>query len=89
MTAHSIIVRLNQLENNKMRIIPNSLDLVIRNLDALPHGTGARYLVVIEGQDNEYVAKRWTRVPKCTNWELLIDLGGDHESLHRNYWLLQ
>ena len=48
--AHSIIDNVN---------IPND---AIHNLEALPHGTGCAYLLVITGQyDNEYIAKRWMR----------------------------
>lgn len=43
-------------------IIDFSPELVIRNLDALPRGTGCRFLLVIESPfPNEYVAKRWLR----------------------------
>lgn len=42
--------------------IPYNKKLIIRNLESLPRGTGARYLVAIEGQNGELVAKRWARV---------------------------
>ena len=34
--------------------------MIVRNLDQLPRGTGAKYLEVIEGQyPREYIAKQW------------------------------
>ena len=32
-----------------------------KNLDALPKGTGCRFLVVIEGERGDLVAKEWKR----------------------------
>jgi len=54
-----------------------SLD--IRNIDALPRGTGARYLVTIRGQGEELVASRWARViPKRLKAnEVLVDMKGE------------
>ena len=54
-------------------MIDYSPELTITNLDALPRGTGASYLLVIESPyANEYVAKAWKRVlPKniaCCEW---------------------
>jgi len=45
----------------KSEIIKFSRDLVIKNLCCLPRGTGAKYLEVIRGEGNEYVAKQWRR----------------------------
>lgn len=56
----------------KAQIIPNSRTLDIRNLDALPRGTGCRYLEVIRGQGEEFVAKQWRRKP--VKDAILIDL---------------
>lgn len=42
-------------------VIPFTRDLKIRNLNALPQGLNAPFLIVIEGQDGEYVAKQWKR----------------------------
>jgi hypothetical protein len=44
-------------------VIPISRELKITNLDALPRGTGARYLEVIRGEDDTLVAKQWRRKP--------------------------
>jgi hypothetical protein len=38
-----------------------SPELIIRNTDALPAGTGCRYLLCIRGQGEELVAKQWCR----------------------------
>lgn len=35
--------------------------LDIRNLDALPAGTGAKYLLTIKGQRDALIAKQWKR----------------------------
>ena len=41
-------------------------DLDIRNLDALPRGTGAKYLLTIRGEGTALIAKEWRRVePKA------------------------
>jgi len=49
-------------------------DMVITNLDALPPGLGARFLVVIKGEGDALVAKNWLR--KLPEWlepgEILI-----------------
>lgn len=44
-------------------IIPYTRDLVIRNIDSLPRGTGCRYLEVLVGLNGEYVAAAWRRKP--------------------------
>lgn len=45
------------------RIIIISPKIVIRNLESLSRGTGARYLEVIESHiEGEYVAKCWRRM---------------------------
>lgn len=36
-------------------------DLVIRNVAALPKGTGCRFLLCVQGQGGELVAKKWCR----------------------------
>lgn len=40
-----------------------SPDMIIRNLESLPRGTGCRYLEVIDGLHGEYVAAAWRRKP--------------------------
>lgn len=57
-------------------VVDYSPDLDIRNMDALPRGTGAKYLVAIPGLGSELVAKRWARVPKVGKGEILIRFGG-------------
>lgn len=49
-------------------IIDYSPELKITNLDALPRGTGCKFLLVIESPHcGEYVAKRWLRkMPEST-----------------------
>lgn len=46
-----------------MTIIPYTRTLTIRNIESLPHGTGCRYLEVINGLHGEYVAVAWRRTP--------------------------
>ena len=41
--------------------IPYRPDLDVRNVDQLARGTGARYLIALRGQGDEYVASRWAR----------------------------
>jgi hypothetical protein len=42
--------------------IDYSKDLKITNVESLPHGTGARFLEVIESHiPNTYIAKQWHR----------------------------
>jgi len=57
-------------------IVPNSRDLDIRNLDALPRGTGAQFLEVVRGQGDELIAKQWRRkIPTKPNARaILVDL---------------
>jgi hypothetical protein len=44
------------------RIIDNSPELKVKNLEELPHGTGAAYLEVIESHiPGEYIAAAWRR----------------------------
>ena len=35
----------------------------VRNLGILPHGTGAKYLLCLNGPNGELIAKRWKREP--------------------------
>jgi len=58
-------------EPPEIEVIPYSKDLDIRNIEALPRGTGARYLEVIRGEKDEYIAKLWRR--KATDKGILID----------------
>lgn len=44
-------------------MIPYTRDMIIRNLDSLPRGTGCRYLEVVPGLHGEYVAAAWRRRP--------------------------
>lgn len=50
------------------RIIDYHRELRITNLESLPAGTGARYLLAIESiYDGEFIAKQWKRViPQTT-----------------------
>ena len=58
-----------------MIVIQNTPTLRIVNLDALPRGTGAKYLECISGQNGELVAKQWRRsVPKSA--EIIVALAG-------------
>ena len=61
----------------KNRIIKYDKSLDIRNISSLPVGTGAKYLLVIRGQGNEYVAKAWHRKKpkKLGLGEMLIKFG--------------
>ncbi|HDO36184.1 MAG TPA: hypothetical protein ENH07_07825 [Nitrospirae bacterium] len=58
-------VQADWAENAKkeIEIIPYTKDLDIRNIDALPRGTGARYIEVVKGVDGALVAKQWRRKP--------------------------
>jgi len=42
-------------------VIEYDTSLDIRNIEHLPRGTGAKYLEVIAGQGDEYVAVQWRR----------------------------
>ena len=57
------------------QIIPYSPSLRIVNIEALPRGTGAKFLLVIPGEKGEWIAKQWKRqIPKTLNpREALID----------------
>lgn len=64
-TAHPEYPELGKVEEKKgqAEIIPYSKELDIRNIEALPRGTGAKYLEVIKGEKDEYIAKQWRRKP--------------------------
>jgi len=53
---------ISKLKPEKTTEIPYSRDLDIRNVEALPKGTGAKYLVTLKGQGDELIAKKWARV---------------------------
>jgi len=44
------------------RIIEYNNKLDIRNIQALPKGTGANFLIAIRGKGSDFVAKKWSRV---------------------------
>lgn len=46
---------------------------IIRNIDALPRGTGARYLECITSRDGILIAKAW-RVTVPPDCDVLIDM---------------
>ncbi len=48
-------------------------DLKIVNLEQLPRGTGCKYLEVIRGQDNTWIAKQWRRGPVWPENTYLIE----------------
>ncbi len=56
-------------------IIPNSRELDIRNMESMPRGLNARYLLALKGEGSEYIAKQWKRtIPKSFKPnEVLID----------------
>ena len=56
--------------------IPYSRDLDIRNVEALPKGTGAKYLVTLKGQGDELIAKQWAKVKPSSLKpdEILVDM---------------
>jgi hypothetical protein len=64
-------------EAAKPTIIQNSPSLDIRNLDALPKGTGAKYLEAIRGTRDTFIAKQWRRsIPeKPEAGSVFIELG--------------
>lgn len=57
-----------------VNVVPFTRDLKIRNLDALPRGLNAPFLLVIEGEQGEYVAKQWKR--KLPNEGIVISFVG-------------
>ena len=59
-------------EKDGLKIIPHTKELDIRNIDAIPKGTGARYLEVIKGLDGEFVATQWRR--KLPDSGIIVDL---------------
>jgi uncharacterized protein (DUF1330 family) len=58
-------------------IIPYNAKLDIRNLSQLPPGTGSRYLEVINGEDEAFVAKYWRR--KLPSRGIVIDFNHKEE----------
>ncbi|MCP4540644.1 MAG: hypothetical protein GY832_26195 [Chloroflexi bacterium] len=49
------------------------LNKVIRNLSALPGGTGCKFLLTIKGQGDTLIAKQWKRKrPVLASNEVLI-----------------
>jgi len=50
-------------EKTEIQYSPN---LDIRNVESLPRGTGAKYLITLKGQGDELVAKQWARVKPKT-----------------------
>ncbi|MDI6854385.1 MAG: strawberry notch family protein [Deltaproteobacteria bacterium] len=65
-------------EETTIEIIPYAKDLKIRNIEALPRGVGARYLVAIRGEGDDLIAKQWKRVPgTLAAGEVLIDFRPD------------
>lgn len=58
-----------------MSVVNFNRDMVIRNVESLPGGLGARFLLVINGENGEYVAKGWKRKApaKMEKYETLID----------------
>ncbi len=57
-------------------VIPYTPQLVIKNIETLAKGTGAKYLIAIKGQGEELVAKRWARVipEKLGVGEIVVDM---------------
>jgi hypothetical protein len=50
--------------------------LNIRNADALPAGTGCKYLICISGPDGQLVAKQWCRkMPPERPGETVVKFG--------------
>lgn len=49
-----------------MKVINYSNKLVIKNTESLPAGTGAKFLIVIDGLNGEYIAKQWKRTKPDT-----------------------
>jgi len=56
------IAKVSTIHEASVKVVPFSRDLDIRNLDALPRGTGARYLECVLGPDDKIlIAKQWRR----------------------------
>lgn len=53
------------------------LESRLRNVSSLKGGTGCKYLVCIDGQNGELVAKQWKRhkPAKLWSWETLVIFG--------------
>ncbi|MCK9433165.1 MAG: hypothetical protein M0R00_09435, partial [Candidatus Omnitrophica bacterium] len=66
----------NLFTKEEKNIIPYSKDLKITNLDILPKGIGARYLLTVKGNNEDYIAKAWKKAVPVTmgKSEVLIDL---------------
>ena len=47
-------------KNTLIRYTPE-LEKRLRNVEALPHGQKCRYLVALPGENDDLIAKRWTR----------------------------
>lgn len=64
-------------EEHEGNVIPYSKEVEsrLRNVGALPHGTGARFLLTIRGEGNELVAREWRRTAPVSikPTEVLID----------------
>lgn len=75
----------DQPEQSTIAVIPYSASLDIRNVDALPRGTGIRYLEVVRGQkQNTFVAKAWRKSP--VEGSVVIDMkpGSDNNNVQPN-----
>lgn len=68
---------MNQNEATVGNVIPYSREVEsrLRNVGALPHGTGARFLLTIRGEGNDLVAREWRRTAPVSIKpnEVLID----------------
>lgn len=58
--------------------IPYSKDLKITNMDAMPKGSGARYLEVVRGENDTLIAKQWRRKPVAN--AVLVDFEAKAEA---------
>lgn len=65
-----------------MQVIPFNRNLTIKNISALPTGTGCRYLLCIPGEGTALIAKAWCRkVPEgMETYEVLIDFAHDTDN---------
>ena len=63
-------------------------ELKIRNLDALPRGTGCPFLLCIQGPHDELVAKQWKRKEPSTLGPIETLIVFDHVTTtqHRLEW---